>query len=421
VGLVHFSKQPLPECKGYLSVYAFLIFVMLKFFEVTRRALLWPLGCALLLMVSCKPKEEATGTSATRAFYFWQTDLDNFDWDDSLYQSMKVRKIYYRLFDVGWNEAEKAPIPVSPLTIYYNHYDTAASVVPVVFIANETFKNIDTTQSIKLAHDVHRKIMSKLTVLLMDGAEYFWTDRYCCEYDPYQITSARFDEQQKYDSLYAARMKSIIEVQFDCDWTTSTRQNYFTFLRAIKKLFTTQRITSTIRLYQYKYPKKAGVPPVDRGMLMCYNAGNVKDPDAHNSIFDKPEVMSYLKADPYPLPLDYALPVFEWALLYHNGQLQHILSSSILRGEYSRSISNTAENRWVVNEDFVYGYDAGSIFIRNGDEIRFESPAMDDVQAVARFLSEHKNNPEAILCLYHLNEYDLEKNANAIQTVFRSF
>ena len=154
---------------------------------------------------------------------------------------------------------------------------------------------------------------------------------------------------------------------------------------------------------------------------MCYNAGNVKDPDAHNSIFDKPEVMSYLKADPYPLPLDYALPVFEWALLYHNGQLQHILSSSILRGEYSRSISNTAENRWVVNEDFVYGYDAGSIFIRNGDEIRFESPAMDDVQAVARFLSEHKNNPEAILCLYHLNEYDLEKNANAIQTVFRSF
>jgi hypothetical protein len=87
------------------------------------------------------------------------------------------------------------------------------------------------------------------------------------------------------------------------------------------------RLSATIRLHQYKFPDRTGVPPADRGLLMFYNTGDIHDPDEPNSIFQPAAAEKYLHGAPprYPLPLDVALPVFSWTLIYRDGDLWKIV------------------------------------------------------------------------------------------------
>jgi hypothetical protein len=385
------------------------------------------LVAALCVLLGCSDNGRAADGRAPRAFYYWQTEAGGFDWKDSTYRALDVDRLYIRFFDVGWSEADGAPVPVAPIDQWEQPLMDTVDIVPVVFITNETFTHLDTTEAITLAQQVHRKIMAQLK-----GAsdrrfnELAWaaTEEHFYSPTPYRQKSKRFDELHVRDSLHAARLAQLHAVQFDCDWTAGTRAQYFAFLRESTRLFAGQRISSTVRLYQYKYPAKAGVPPVARGMLMCYNAGNVKDPEAVNSIFDRREVMSYLTdQQPYPLPLDYALPIFEWALLYRSGKLEAILSTALLQREYGykRYLKDVTDQHATVSEDFVYGYTSQSIFVRQGDEIRFERPAMDDVAAVAAWLHEHKQTADAALTFYHLNHHDLTQYSAALENMFRAF
>ncbi len=377
---------------------------------------------AVLVFVMMCCTDKPSHTSDRNAFYYWRTDASSFHWDDSTFKALNIDKLYMRFFDVDWSEQEKAPVPVSPINFYYsyNSPDTSAEIVPVVFITNETFRHLDEEQSRVLARNVHKKVMNKLNGLFENiaGYDYTWWEQ-----NPYTIKSKNFNEQAKHDSSYRVNLQRIREVQFDCDWTKKTRAQYFAFLDESKKIFHEKLISSTIRLYQYKYPEEAGIPPVKRGMLMCYNAGDIRSTETNNSIFDKKEIMSYLDAKEYPVPLDYALPVFEWAVLYQQGKLKNILSTSMLHEEYKRHLAatDTKTNIAVVQEDFVYGDTDNGLYIRQGDEIRFEQPDLDDVEELASWLSEHRNNKEAIVSLYHLNEYDLQKHSKAIQAIFDTF
>jgi hypothetical protein len=132
--------------------------------------------------------------------------------------------------------------------------------------------------------------------------------------------------------------------------------------------------------------------------------------------------MDYLEeSNAYSIPLDYALPIFEWALLYQQGKLTRILSADELDQSYSQYLQPNGENKSTVIEEFVYGYTDDSIFIRRGDEIRYERPNLDDVQEVASWLSDNKNNKEAILTLYHLNTYDLHQHSQTIKDIYDTF
>lgn len=372
------------------------------------------------LMMCCTDKP--SHTADRNAFYFWQTNVSSFHWDDSTYKALNIDKLYLRFFDVDWNEQTKTPVPVSPINFYYSYHspDSSTEIVPVVFITNETFSHLNDEQSRALARNVHKKIMNKLNSLFenLAGYDYSWWEQ-----NPYTIKSKNFNEQAQRDSSYTVHLQRIREIQFDCDWTKTTRAPYFAFLEEAKKLFGEKMISSTIRLYQYKYPAEAGIPPVKRGMLMCYNAGNIRSTETKNSIFDKKEIMSYLDAREYPVPLDYALPVFEWAVLYQQGKLKNILSAVTLRDEYWRYIGSIdqATHTAIVQEDFVYGDTDNGLYIRQGDAIRFEEPDLDDVKELALWLSKHKNNNEAIVSLYHLNEHDLQKHSKAIEAIFDIF
>lgn len=384
------------------------------------------LAAALCLLLGCSDNGRAPDGGATRGFYYWHTRSGRFDWDDSTYLALDVDRLYVRFFDVDWSDADNAPVPVAPLDRWAQPGPDTVDFVPVVFITNETFTHLDTAGAIVLARQVHRKVLAQLNVVFDTESYRLYEDGPADDdwyhANPYRQRSKRFDELHRRDSLYDALLHRLREVQFDCDWTDGTRAQYFAFLRASEKLFAGKLVSSTIRLYQYKYPDKAGVPPVARGMLMCYNAGNVKDPETTNSVFDRQEVMAYLKDQHhYPLALDYALPVFEWALLYHEGKFQAILSPEMLLGSNKRYLDLRDDRHATVLEDFTYGYFYPGMFIRKGDEIRFERPDMSDVEAVAGWLHEHKNSADAALTFYHLNNYDLTKYSQALEGMYRAF
>ena len=78
-------------------------------------------------------------------------------------------------------------------------------------------------------------------------------------------------------------------------------------------------LSATIRLHQVKYYKQAGIPPVDRGMLMFYNMGKLNALTAENSIYNSNDAAGYIETvDDYPLKLDLALPAFSWAVHFRN-------------------------------------------------------------------------------------------------------
>jgi hypothetical protein len=371
------------------------------------------LALALLSLFSCGSKNPEHGRSTINSFYFWQTSLNNFSWRDSLYQAMNVKKVYYRFFDIDWSEEAGAAVPVSPLSMGYWNMEGKSEIIPVVFITNETFKHLSLDASRDLARQVHRRVVPQLYSMLSRKSVYdiYDNEEDCCpDAGPFRIKSEKFDEQRKYDSLIRTAIVSVKQIQFDCDWTASTKEKYFAFLAAAKELFSDMVVTSTLRLYQYKYPQQAGVPPVSRATLMCYNAGDVTKKDTRNSIFDADEIMSYLKdAEAYSIPLDYALPVFSWALVYRENKLRNIISSQVLFDDYGFYLQPGEDDHYRITKDFVYGYTSAAIYLRA------------KVEEVAGWLGANKNNPDAILTLYHLNDHDLKTYSKEIESIFNSF
>ena len=129
------------------------------------------------------------------------------------------------------------------------------------------------------------------------------------------------------------------ELQLDCDWTESNDSIYFALCDAVRQSLkemadTTFVLSSTIRLHQLKKP----VPPVDYGVLMCYNTGSFRNPECRNSILSYEDVAPYFRHNiDYPLHIDVALPIYEWTLIYQGDNFKGILrSDSIPEGYTSR-------------------------------------------------------------------------------------
>ncbi len=215
-------------------------------FKIWPWLLVWP------LVFSCqKSDKKAAATNVTRAFYYWQTSLSDLRLRDSTLQTMQVKKLYIRLFDVDWEEQTKRAIPVSPLQHeYFYDFIDSTTIIPVVFITNRTFTNLTEAQSRELAHKVHKKINSQVTRLifgsyfsLSDDADYYDPK----ELEPYRHKAKDFHDQAKKDSIYQTRLKYFPEVQFDCDWTASTKTKYFAFFAKAKSMASSVAVSQACR------------------------------------------------------------------------------------------------------------------------------------------------------------------------------
>jgi hypothetical protein len=200
----------------------------------------------------------------------------------------KISKLYLKLFEVEFDE-QLGAIPISKTNLYlYSDFDSLI-VIPCVYIQNNVFSEIKQSEIEEFADN---------TVFLMS----------------------------KKMEVLSSQPVPFSEIQIDCDWTPSTKENYFKFLEVLRKKINV-KLSCTLRLYPYKYSDKMGVPPVDRVMLMCYNLISPKNNDAKNSIFDLNEFKKYTDvAVNYPLPIDVALPKYSWNICYENKTFKGVLN-----------------------------------------------------------------------------------------------
>lgn len=235
----------------------------------------------LVLLGACSYED----TPPEQALYCWKTQVQFSAEEADFVKNNRIERLYIRYCDVGLRD--NAPVPIAPVDI-----DTLSlqgkTVIPVVYLKNEIF-NPELTEG-------NPTYISTLAHKLGDYIEQI--NRY-----------------------YRLRVS---EVQFDCDWSLSTKQAYFSMLEAFKKEYPYQ-LSATIRLHQVKYREETGVPPVDYGVLMYYNMGRITATGA-NSIYDRSTALRYLgKLREYPLPLDIALPMFAWGVHSADGQVLNLV------------------------------------------------------------------------------------------------
>jgi hypothetical protein len=142
-------------------------------------------------------------------------------------------------------------------------------------------------------------------------------------------------------------------VLLDCDWSAKTQARFFRLAARMNAALDVP-LTATIRLHQYADPRRTGIPPVDRGMLMPYNVGQLTKPGPDNSIFHRAAAEPYFrKAGSYPLPLDIALPAFSWGALFrkdvfqgilHETQLNEALALGLLKGHLQGTMQVVQED-----------------------------------------------------------------------------
>ncbi|MEO6646636.1 MAG: hypothetical protein ABIN89_09550 [Chitinophagaceae bacterium] len=258
---------------------------------------------------------------------------------------------------------------------------SAYTIIPTVFITNECMQKLAATQVKALAG----KILSLIK----------------------NITSVN-------------NISAVQEIQMDCDWSAATKDNYFLLLQSIKGLLAGENtlLSVTIRLHQYKYSKRMGVPPVDRGLLMCYNMGNLKSFYIRNSILEPEVLKKYLTGGSgYFLPLDVALPIFSWKVLFRNkiyaGLIRELPSSSL---NNNILIKRSGHNYEIQQATSIDGYS-----FQQGDIIRDEEITYEELKKATELLNEKLRTQQLRVVLYHLDSITLSKySLNELETIFNN-
>ena len=311
-------------------------------------------GIAILLQVfSCKKTAPAP---VVPAFYYWQTSLSLPNAQRQYLRETACKKLYVKILDVGLEDGSGAIIPYAQLETTDTSGIEDFSIVPVVFITNAVFYHISKEKTAELATEIA---------------------------SAWQRIAAK------------AHFNPVQEFQIDCDWTAGTRAAFFAFLETLRaQLPAPIHLSATIRLHQYKFPDQTGVPPVDRGMLMCYNTGDVDNFETKNSIFDPNDAQKYLLGGSghYPLPLDLALPVFSWTLVYRDETLWKIIP-----GENAQIPSGILEKG-----TFLAGH-----YLRPGDLLRRESVSPKLLYEAAQLAANADLADDATLAFFHLDNATL--------------
>jgi hypothetical protein len=349
----------------------------LNYFSICPRyQLVFLLSFLTTGLFSCNEKAEVNNVE--RAFYYWKSVVKLTDFELKRLDSLNVQTIYLKFFDVDWEPSSRQAIPVAKMQVQDKRLLQQYNIIPTVFITNECIQQIDSLQSIALAGKINGLIKDLCTV---------------------------------------NQINPIKEIQIDCDWTASTAKKYFALLKTIRRLSQTN-LSATIRLHQIKFFSKTGVPPVNRGLLMCYNMGNLKNPATKNSIIETAELKKYTaNLSNYPLQLDIAFPLFEWKVLFrdniYKGLIEN-LQDDIFTPAFSSKKNDRIE---ILKDTLLAGYD-----LKKGDALRTEESDVSTILDAAKEINQHLKNTHQRVSLYHLDSVTLKKySTHDLESIYNSF
>ncbi|WP_198174805.1 hypothetical protein [Spirosoma arboris] len=314
-----------------------------------------------LNVVACQSSSHQTEEAPhelTPAFYHWKVAYNPTRTEIDQLKSLNVKKLYIHFFDVDWEPRTRQPVPKAFVQF---RQKPIGSLVPVIFITNRTLANLSPNALPELATHITKAIK-------------------------------KISQQQAL---------TFSEVQFDCDWSTGTRDRYFRLLTLLKNQLHCP-LSATIRLHQIKYTDQTGIPPVARGMLMLYNVADWKRVDTRNSIYDSNVANQYLSYIPtYPLPLDFVMPLFRWTVVYRNNRfltfLNNIDRKVLVNTRFLMAQSDST--RFIATRDTsAFGF-----AIRRGDLFRAEAISPDILLIEKDRLLNQISNQRLTFALYHLD------------------
>ncbi|WP_276379789.1 hypothetical protein [Flavobacterium sp. H4147] len=314
-----------------------------------------------LLLASCSKNDKPI-----IVFYYWKTNLKFSKTEKEVLKDNEVSKLYIRYFDIGLQPQTKVPFPISPIHFYdsIQHFE----IVPIVFIQNK----------VMLQSNLDVEDLAQKTIHLID-------------------------------EINAANRIKYTEIQIDCDWSLDSKNNYLKFIEQVKKL-SHKKLSATIRLHQVKYFKKTKIPNVDSGVLMFYNMGSIA-PDSLNSIYSREISERYLKSlKKYPLSLDFALPIYSWAIHIRNQKVLG-LRSKLNFGELKKDkkFEQISPIFFRVKQS---NYKNG-VYYEENDLLKTETISSEDLKEMADDLNDNTAQPPKEIIFYDLDEFNLknyEKN-----------
>jgi hypothetical protein len=211
------------------------------------------------------------------SFYYWKPAFTLDSMEGNVLNDNNVHNLYVRYFDIDWSPADTAPVSETQLS--FTTSPTGYTIIPVICLRNRVFEKLNLAAIPSFAADIFSRVRN----------------------------------------INASRHLQNKEIQFDCDWTEKTRENYFAFLRQYHHI-SVQSTSSTIRMYQLKYQDRTGIPPVDYGVLFYFNL-QPTDSGNERSVYERAIAHRYAPSlRSYPLTLDVALPVFPTAHETKNGE-----------------------------------------------------------------------------------------------------
>ncbi|MCO4293612.1 hypothetical protein NF867_12120 [Solitalea sp. MAHUQ-68] len=340
------------------------------------------LTCYCLFLVvtfgSCKREKHHQVESA---FYYWKTSFKLNEKEQQELKALNVNHLYLRFLDVDWDVNRKSARPVCPM-IFNQQFPATLKPIPVVFITNKTLLQVDRLAVNELADNIMHFVR-----------------RQC--------------ELQKINPA---------EIQIDCDWTKQSMVRYFLLLRRVKEheYLKGKMLSATIRMHQIKYRTSKGVPPVDKGLLMCYNMGDLRKYGDHNSILDQHTIEDYLaNLSSYPLKLDVALPLFSWSVLFRN-QLYAGLLRDLKPSDFQNEKVFEKQGKrcyQVLNNVNLNGY-----LLKKGEVLRDESYSARDIIQAAKYCSTNLSTDSVRVILFHLDSSILNNyHTNELEKIYHSF
>lgn len=319
----------------------------------------------ILLLASCSSSVKETSVSV----YWWKNRVEITDEMLQFNKAHNIQKVYCKVADFRYNLLQNTiDIPLIHDKLSLEKQD----ILPVLYIENDVFKHF--------------------------SEDYIFT---------------RFEE-----TIEKLKQRNIISelthVQIDCDWTLSTKNRYFQFLKKLKS--GCEVVGVTLRLHQVKYYKNTGVPDVDYGVLMIYNLSSVADFEVKNSIYDYNLALSYLKGylHSYPMEVKPALPAFAWAAHFHHERLSNILNFVTYEELVeNQNLTQLTDCRFVSKK----AHFLNTIPISKHDVIRYEEPDIASLKQLLRFLKQEVNQEKLEVIFFSLNAPFLINNQNRYEEV----
>lgn len=309
-----------------------------------------------------------------RSVYFWKTTFKIGPEEKSFLKRHGIDRIYLRMFDVDvspdYSSDRMDVVPVAT-TVFDSAKPDGIEIVPAVFITVNALRHFENRED-ELASKIVKRVLNM------------------CSYND---------------------LGSICEVQFDCDWTKSSKQSYDRLCNAAKEILHNEGVllSGTIRLHQIELAEY----PFDKGVLMMYNTGAIKNLETDNSILAYADVKKYLGVKSRVKKfcaarkhncrqVDISYPTFSWnAVFKRNGAFDRILSPVDLD---SNPALTKKGNRYIVNEDCA----VGNVRLTAGQTIRYEYPDIALIRKV-RGLVDKKLGMASSNIIYHLDMANLSK------------